>query len=341
MSDIARSALSTVMGGGALSEAAMAAVLAAIMDGGVPPELSAGLLCALATRGETVDELTGAASAMRAKVTRVRTPPGATVVDTCGTGGDGAGTFNISTATAFVVAACGVTVAKHGNRAVSSKAGSADVLEALGVDVGASVATVERCLAEIGLGFLFAQRLHPAMKHAAPIRRALGVRTLFNLVGPLTNPAFARRQVMGVFDPARVADLARVLGRLGADWAWVVHGEDGLDELTLTGPTRVAEWRAGEVRTFEVTPEDAGLARCAPADLAGGDAEANAGILRRVLCGEQQGPCRDIVLLNAAAVLVVAERVEDLVEGARMAAASVDDGRAATTLDGLRRITRE
>ena len=341
MSDVVRAALSGILSGETLPQAQMNSVLGAIMEGRAPPELAAGFLCALATRGETVEELAGAAAAMRSKVTQVRTPPGATVVDTCGTGGDGAGTFNISPTTAFVVAACGVTVAKHGNRAVSSKAGSADVLEALGVDVTASVPQVERSLEKVGLGFLFAQRLHPAMKHAAPIRRALGVRTLFNLVGPLTTPAFARRQVMGVFDSERVADLARVLGRLGSVRAWVVHGEDGLDEITLTGRTHVAEWRGGQVRTFDIVPEDAGLVRCSPSQLTGGDAQANARILRRVLDGEERGPGRDIVLRNAAAALVVAERAEDLIQGARMAAASGDEGRAADILAGVRRISRQ
>ena len=335
MSAAVQGALRQVLAGESLSEGAMADVVSAVMDGDVASELTAGLLCALATRGETVEELTGAAQAMRAKVTRVATPAGATVVDTCGTGGDGAGTFNISTAAAFVVAGCGVTVAKHGNRAVSSKAGSADVLEALGVDVGMKVADVERCLVNIGLGFLFARALHPAMKHAAPVRRALGVRTLFNLVGPLTNPAFAPRQVMGVFDGGRVESLARVLGRLGAERAWVVHGSDGLDEITLTGPTSVAQWADGVVTTFEVTPEQAGLQRCEPAALAGGDARANAQTLRAVLEGRERGPRRDIVLLNAAAALVVADRAEDLRDGVATAGKALDDGAAAQVLAGL------
>ncbi len=324
-----------VLAGGSLSAPDMAGVVGAVMDGGVAPELTAGLLCALGARGETVEELAGAARAMRDKVARVRTPAGKVVVDTCGTGGDGAGTFNISTAAAFVVAACGATVAKHGNRAVSSKAGSADVLEALGVDVSMPVDQVERCLDEIGLGFLFARQLHPAMKHAAPVRKALGVRTLFNLVGPLTNPAFAPRQVMGVFDGARVESLARVLGRLGAERAWVVHGSDGLDELTLTGPTRVAELHDGQVRLFEVTPEDAGLSRCSPQALAGGDAQDNARILSDILSGADVGPRRAVVVLNAAAALVVADLAPDLAAGAERARAAIDRGAAAAVLCGL------
>jgi len=335
MSELVQGALRQVLAGDSLSEESMAAVLGAVMEGGVATELTAGLLCALAMRGETVEELAGAARAMRSKVTRVATPDGAVVVDTCGTGGDGAGTFNISTTTAFVVAACGATVAKHGNRAVSSKAGSADVLEALQIDVAMEVPGVERCIREVGIGFLFAQRLHPAMKHAAPVRRALGVRTLFNLVGPLTNPAFATRQVMGVFDGGRVEALAEVLGRLGAERAWVVHGDDGLDEITLTGPTRVAEWHDGAVRTFEVTPEDAGLTRCTLEDLGGGDAAANAGILKDILSGDDGGPRTDIVLLNAAAVLVVAELAPDLRTGVDAAREAIGSGRALKALAGL------
>jgi anthranilate phosphoribosyltransferase len=328
-----REALSAVLAGEVLGESTMAAAMDEIMGGEVPPEVTAGLLCALAARGETVDELAGAARTMRARVTRIQLPEGP-AVDTCGTGGDGSGTFNISTTAAFIVAACGVSVAKHGNRAVSSKSGSADVLEALGVDITAAPERVEACLADARIGFLFAQKLHPAMRHAAPVRRALGVRTLFNLVGPLTNPAFAPRQVMGVFDGARVADLAAVLGRLGSERAWVVHGEDGLDELTLTGATRVAELRDGSVRTFEVRPEDAGLARCAPGDLRGGDAATNAEILRSVLSGNA-GPALDIALLNAGAALLVVDRAEDLRGGVELARQAVESGDALRTLERL------
>jgi anthranilate phosphoribosyltransferase len=258
-------------------------------------------------------------------------------VDTCGTGGDGQNTFNISTAAAFAVAGAGVTVAKHGNRSVSSRCGSADVLTALGVDVSAPVPVVERCVEEIGIGFLFAPRHHPAFKAVADIRKELGFRTVFNLLGPLANPARARHQVMGVYDARWVPVIGRVLCALGAEHALVVHG-DGLDEIAVTGRTRVCEARRGEVRDFELVPEDLGVARWTVAELAGGDASTNARILRDVL-GGQRGAPRDAVIANAAAALVVASAAEDFSRGARLASQAIDRGEATRKLEALVRLT--
>ncbi|MDP3655633.1 MAG: anthranilate phosphoribosyltransferase, partial [Brevundimonas sp.] len=254
-------------------------------------------------------------------------------IDTCGTGGDGQHTFNISTAAALVLAGAGLKVAKHGNRALSSKSGSSDVLSALGVNLAASPAQQRRSLDQAGIAFLFAPAYHGAMRHVGPVRAELGFRTVFNLLGPLSNPAGAKRQVMGVYDPRLLEPLAEVLGRLGATRAWTVHGQ-GLDELTTTGETEVAEWKDGAVRRFTVTPEDAGLPRADLAALRGGDAEENAAALRALLDGAT-GAYRDIVLLNAAAALVVADRAADLAEGAALAAAVIDDGRASTALADL------
>jgi len=255
------------------------------------------------------------------------------VIDTCGTGGDGQHTFNISTAAALVLAGAGLKVAKHGNRALSSKSGSSDVLAALGVNLAASPAQQRRSLDEAGIAFLFAPAYHGAMRHVGPVRAEIGFRTVFNLLGPLSNPAGAKRQVMGVYDPRLLEPLAEVLGRLGATRAWTVHGQ-GLDELTTTGETEVAEWKDGTVRRFTVTPEDAALPRADIAALRGGDAEENAVALRALLDGAP-GAYRDIVLLNAAAALVVADRAADLAEGATLAATVVDDGRAAKALADL------
>ena len=310
------------------------AVFDEVMEGRATPAQMGGLLMAMRVRGETLDEIVGAAASMRSRMDRVDAPSGA--IDVCGTGGDGAGTINISTTTAFVVAACGVPVAKHCNRAVTSRSGAADVLEALGVPLDATPETLARAMRETGVGFLFAPRHHEAMRHVAASRRELGARTLFNLVGPLSNPAGARRQLLGVFDAAWVPVMAEALRALGSERAWVVHGEDGLDEVTTTGPTLVAELRGDRVRTFEVTPEEAGLSRARPEDLAGGDAAANAVALRLVLQG-RTGPHRDIVLLNAAAALVVADRAEGLAEGVRIAADAIDSGAAAAKLEALRR----
>jgi anthranilate phosphoribosyltransferase len=310
-----------------------------MMTGNATPAQVAGLLMALRVRGETVDEIAAGAEALRERMARVKAPPGA--VDTCGTGGDAAGTHNISTAAAIVVAGCGVHVAKHGNRGLSSRSGSSDVLTALGVNVEADFARIEEAIATARIGFMMAPRHHGAMRHVAGPRVELGTRTIFNLLGPLANPAGVRRQLMGVFAARWVEPLAAVLGRLGAEFAWVVHGrDDGLDELSTTGPTLVAEWDGARVRAFELTPEDAGLPRARLDDLRGGDPQHNAEAIRALLAGER-GPLRDAVLLGAAGALVVAGRARSLREGVGTAAESVDSGAAAKALDRLVRITNE
>ena len=321
-----------VASGAALSVDEAHAAFDAMMAGQATPAQMGGLLMALRVRGETVDEITGGARAMRARALRIDAPDGA--IDTCGTGGDGKGTFNISTAAALVVAGCGVPVAKHGNRALSSRSGSADLLAALGVNIDADMALVRAALWEAGIGFLMAPRHHGAMRHVAPTRMELGTRTLFNLLGPLANPASARRQVIGVFDPKRARDMALVLRNLGSERAWIVHGSDGIDELTTTGPSTVVALEEGDIRGFAVAPEDAGLPRAAPADLAGGDAACNAAIVRAVLDGAP-GPARDVVVLNAAAALAVAGRADGLAEGAALAARAIDGGKAAAALAKL------
>jgi anthranilate phosphoribosyltransferase len=290
---------------------------------------------ALRVRGETVEEITGAARTMRAKASPIEAPAGA--IDTVGTGGDGVGTFNISTAAALVVAGCGVPVAKHGNRAFSSRSGAADILAALGVNIDAEAAIVSRAMVEAGIGFLMAPRYHGAMRHVGPTRVELGTRTIFNLLGPLSNPAGAKRQLVGVFAPNWVRPVAEVLGKLGSERAWVVHG-DGLDELTTTGTTLVAELKDGKVTSFEVTPEDAGLPRATLADIKGGDPAANATNLTLLLEGHR-GPLRDIVLLNSAAALIVAGRARTLIEGVDQAAQSIDEGKAQRALKKLVAIT--
>ena len=309
-----------------------------MMSGDATPAQVGGFLMALRVRGETVDELTGGALAMRARMVEVSAPAGA--IDTCGTGGDASGTFNVSTAAGIVVAACGVPVAKHGNRALSSQAGSADVLRALGVDIDAPLELVERAIREAGIGFMMAPRHHGAMRHVAGARVELGTRTIFNLLGPLANPANARRQLMGVFAGAWIEPLARVLAKLGVERAWVVHGSGGLDEVSTLGPTAVAELVEGEVRTFEVTPEEAGLARARIEELKGGDATANAAALRAVLEGAS-GAYRDIVLLNAAAALVVANAAPDLAAGVEQAREAIRSGAALTVLTRLVAITND
>ena len=309
-----------------------------MMSGDATPSQMGGLLMALRVRGETVDEITGGARAMRAKMVRVKAPDHA--IDTCGTGGDASGTYNVSTAAGLVVAACGVTVAKHGNRALSSKAGSADVLTALGVNIETDVREVERSIAEVGIGFMMAPRHHGAMRHVGGTRVELGTRTIFNLLGPLSNPAGTKRQLIGVFAKEWVRPLAEVLGRLGSERAWVVHGADGLDEITTTGTTHVAELRNGAVETFEISPEVAGLPFADPSALKGGDAETNAAALRAVLDGEPSA-FHDIVLLNAAAALVVAERADDLRSGVDLARTAIDDGAAKDVLDRLVAVTNQ
>jgi len=309
-----------------------------MMSGDATPAQMGGFLMALRVRGETVDEITGGAQAMRRKAIPIAAP--ADAIDVVGTGGDASGTFNISTASALVVAACGVPVAKHGNRAMSSKCGSADVLAALGVNLEADMALVARALREAGICFMLAPRHHGAMRHVAGTRVELGTRTIFNLLGPLANPAGVKRQLLGVFAEHWVEPLAQVLMKLGSERVWVVHGLDGLDELTTTGPSLVAELKDGAVRTFEVSPEDAGLPLAKPEDLKGADAETNLGLLRALLDGEA-GPIRDIVLLNSAAALVVADKADSLEAGVALAAAAIDSGKARQTCDRLIEISNQ
>jgi anthranilate phosphoribosyltransferase len=320
-----------------LTEAEAAEAFDAMMSGNATPSQMGGFLMALRVRGETVDEITGAARAMRAKALMVTAPPGA--IDTCGTGGDASGSFNISTATALVVAGAGVPVAKHGNRNLSSKSGSADVLAALGVNIEADPSLVQRSIEEAKIGFLMAPRYHGAIRHVGPTRVELGTRTIFNLLGPLSNPAGAKRQLLGVFAQEWVRPLAEVLGKLGSERAWVVHGE-GMDELTTTGTSTVAELKDGKVTSFEVTPEDLGLPRASPGALAGSDPAGNAERMQALLGGER-GPIRDIVLLNAGAALVVAGRARDHREGLDIAAQSIDGGKAAAALAKMVAITNE
>ena len=309
-----------------------------MMSGDATPSQMGAFLMALRVRGETVDELTGGAMAMRAKAQGITAPAGA--IDTCGTGGDAKGTWNVSTAVSFVLAAHDIPVAKHGNRALSSKTGAADVLTALGVNIECPFELVEKSLRDACIGFLMAPRHHGAMRHVGPTRVELGTRTIFNLLGPLSNPAGAKRQIMGVFAKQWVEPLAHVQKQLGAERVWVMHGADGMDELTTTGVTHVAELADGQVRTFDVTPEDAGLAVASPDDLKGGEPAANAAALRSVLQG-QKNAFRDIVLLNAAAGLIVAEKTDTLREGAVMAAEVLDNGRALARLEQLVAISNE
>jgi anthranilate phosphoribosyltransferase len=316
-----------------LTTAEAAAAMTAIMNGEAAAAQIAGLLVGLGIKGERPTELVGLAQAMRANAVPITPPPGA-VFDTCGTGGDRSGTFNISTASAIVLAACGMRIAKHGNRSVSSQCGSADVLEALGVNIQAAPATVEQCLRTVGVAFLFAPTFHPAMKHAAQARKDLGVRTAFNLLGPLTNPARPTRQIVGVPRPELTELLARSLSLLGSERAWVVHGADGLDELSTTGYTKVSESRGTAVQTFYVHPADFGLAKATPESLKGGDAATNASIVRAVLSGEA-GPPRDVVLLNAGAALFVAGQSDTVRAGITSAAAAIDSGAAMQVLKAL------
>lgn len=309
-----------------LEPASMELAVDAILRGEASPVQTAGLLVALRMKGETAQELAAAARTMRKHMVAVPTRASAPIVDTCGTGGDGSGTFNISTVAAIVVAACGVTVAKHGGRAATSKtAGSADLIEALGVDLNLAPERITRCLDEVGLAFMFARAHHPAMKHAAPVRAELGVRTLFNWIGPLSNPAGATHQLLGIGDPSRLEIMADVLRQLGSKGAWVVHGHGGLDEVSLSGPTRVAELRGGEVRRFEIEPSDFGVEPCEIAALRGGDAAQNAEITRGILAGER-GPRRDAVVVNAAATLCAAGLAGTPREAAARAAAALDSG---------------
>jgi anthranilate phosphoribosyltransferase len=316
-----------------LSESDACAVMMQVMAGQATPAQIAAFLAALATKGETADEIAGCAQAMRQNAIPVR-PQSHDLLDTCGTGGDGRRTFNISTTTALVAAGVGVKVAKHGNRSISSACGSADVLAALGVRIDLPPERVAACLDTVGIGFLFAPALHPAMKHAMPVRRELGVRTVFNILGPLTNPAGATRQILGVFDARLTYTMARVLQSLGTQSALVVHGADGLDELSTTGPNRVTELRCGRIRTYTFDPLDLGLPRSRLEDLQGGDAAINAAMTRAILQGER-GPRRDIVLLNAAAALMTSGQARTMREGLALAACSIDSGRALDVLNRL------
>ena len=328
-----------------------AAAMDAIMTGAATNAQIAAFLTALRMKGETVEELIGLAQVMRQKAVRVRTRGDEVdaaltgtdremLIDTCGTGGDATGTFNVSTATAFVVAGAGLRVAKHGNRSVSSLCGSADVVERLGVSLELTPQKVGRCIDEVGIGFLYAPLLHTAMKHVMAARREMGVRTVFNMLGPLTNPAAANAQVIGVYSPTLTEPLARVLAELGTVRAFVVHGADGLDEISNTGESRISEVREGLVRTFGVRPEDFGMARATIADLHGGDRDQNADIIRSLLGGEP-GPKRDIVVMNAAAALVAGARARDFKEGVELAARSIDEGAARSKLDSLVAFSRQ
>lgn len=336
MSDAFKPLLAHAAGGEPLSRDQATQAFDIIMSGEATPAQIGGFLMALRVRGETVDEITAAATVMRAKALPVDAPEDA--IDTCGTGGDAKGTYNVSTATAFVLAACGVPVAKHGNRALSSKTGAADVLTALGVNIDADMTLVRQSLWENNIGFMMAPRHHSAMRHVGPVRVELATRTIFNLLGPLSSPAQVKHQLVGVFAPEWVEPMAHVLGNLGLTHAWVVHGAGGLDELSTTGPSQVAELKVGTVRTFEVTPADAGLATASMDDLKGGEAAENAAALRAVLEG-QSGPFRDIVVLNAAGALIVAGMAADLAAGAATAAQVLDNGAALARLDRMVEIT--
>ena len=318
--------------GAALTREQAAIAFDAMMSGEATPSQMGALLMALRVRGETVEEITGAVSAMRSKMLRVIAPP--TAIDVVGTGGDASGSYNISTCAAFIVAGAGVPVAKHGNRALSSRSGAADVLTALGVRIDVPPNHITRCIAQAGIGFMFAPAHHPAMRHVGPTRVELGTRTIFNLLGPLSNPAGVKRQMVGVFSKQWIEPLAHVLKNLGSERALVVHGSDGLDEITTSGPTAVASLENGEVKIFEIAPEDVGLARGQPETLHGGDAEQNAKALLAVLKG-QRGPFRDVAVLNAAAALMVAGRAANLKSGIAIAEKSIDSGEAEGSLERL------
>lgn len=319
-----------------LSEAEMAECMKEIMEGKATDAQIGSFLTALRIKGETVEEITGAARIMREKATTIKAPEG--VLDTCGTGGDMSNTFNISTTTAIVVAAAGVPVAKHGNRSVSSQSGSADVLEALGVKIDLPPDKVEKCLFETGFGFLFAPLFHPAMKYAIGPRREMGIRTIFNILGPITNPAGAKRQILGVFADRLTETLAMVLGNLGAYDAMVVHGEDGLDEITISNGTRVARYREGKVENFYIGPEDFDIKRGKIEDILGGNKDDNAKITLSIFNGEK-GPKRDIVLMNSAAALVVAGKTQDLKEAAMIASDAIDSGKALRKLEEIKKVS--
>jgi anthranilate phosphoribosyltransferase len=324
--------IAKVATGASLSQAEAASAFNDMLSGEVTPAQMGAFLMALRVRGETVEEITGAVSAMRAKMLRVSAP--ADAIDIVGTGGDGHGSYNVSTLASLIVAACGVAVAKHGNRAASSKSGSSDVLTALGVRIGLPAEQVAACIRDAGIGFMMAQTHHAAMRHVGAVRSELGARTIFNLLGPLSNPAGVKRQLLGVFSAAWLEPLAQVLRNLGSERVWLVHGADGLDEVTTTGATKVTALEDGQIRSFEITPEDAGLPRAHLADLKGGDADFNAAALRAVLDGAKNA-YRDIAIINAAAALIVAGKAKNLKEGAGLAQNALDSGAARDALAAL------
>jgi anthranilate phosphoribosyltransferase len=336
MSDDFKALIARVASGASLTRQEAATAFDRMMSGEATPSQMGGLLMALRVRGETVDEITGAVTTMRAKMLGVKAP--ADAVDVVGTGGDASGSFNISTCAAFIVAGAGVPVAKHGNRALSSKSGAADVLAALGVKIELTPEDVGRCISEAGIGFMFAPSHHPAMKNVGPTRVELGTRTIFNLLGPLSNPAGVKRQMVGTFSKHWIEPMAQVLKNLGSEAVWVVHGSDGLDEITTTGPTSVAALENGTIRTFELTPEDAGLSRAQPGALRGGDGEANARTLLDVLKGKKS-TYRDVSLINAGAALIVAGKAKTIKDGVAIAAKSVDSGEAEGRLQRLIKVS--
>ena len=338
MTDAFRALIGKLATGATLTREEAAGAFEQMMSGDATPSQMGALLMALRVRGETVDEITGAVAAMRAKMLRVTAPPDA--VDVVGTGGDASGSFNISTCAALIVAGAGVPVAKHGNRALSSRSGAADVLSALGVNINLAPEAVGRCIAKAGIGFMFAPAHHPAMKNVGPTRVELGTRTIFNLLGPLSNPAGVRRQMVGVFSKQWTKPLAQVLKNLGSERVWIVHGSDGLDEITTSGPTSVAALENGSIKTFEISPEEFGLRKVKPEALRGGDAAANAQAVLNVLKG-QASSFRDVALFNAAAALVVAGKAKDLKDGLHAAAHSVDSGEAEGRLDRLIKVSND
>jgi anthranilate phosphoribosyltransferase len=333
-----KEAINLLVQGKNLSEGEMISSMRDIMEGQATDAQIASFLTALRIKGETVDEITGAVKVMREKATKIIAP--ANTVDTCGTGGDMAHTFNISTTSALVVAACGLPVAKHGNRSVSSRSGSADVLEALGVKIDLEPKKVESCLASTGFGFMFAPLFHPAMKYAVGPRRELGIRTVFNILGPLTNPAGAERQVLGVFNDSLTETMASVLANLGVKHAFIVHGEDGLDEITNTDRTKVSELKNGRVNTYFITPEDFGFQRAKKSDLTGGTAQDNASITMEILKG-RKGPMRDIVIMNSAAALIAADRADNFLAAAGIATEAIDSGAALKKLEEIKVVSNK
>jgi anthranilate phosphoribosyltransferase len=327
-----KEAIAQLVGGHSLTMDEASAVMNEIMEGSATPAQFGALVTALRLKGETVEEIAGFARTMRSKALRVSISE--PVVDTCGTGGDGKGTFNISTTAAFVVAACGLKVAKHGNRAMSSQCGSADVLEVLGVKIDLNPEQVQKCLEKVGIGFMLAPVFHPSMKYAAAPRKEVGIRTVFNILGPLTNPAGARAQVLGVPEKSLTEKMATVLKMLDCQHALVVHGEDGLDEITITGKTFVSELKKGSIKNYEVTPEEFGLPRAKPDSLKGGTVKDNAELLRSILSGKK-GAQRDIVLMNAAAALLAGDKITTLGQGITLAEQAIDNGKALQKVEEL------